>query len=96
MRAILVPAAFLVVLIAAGLSPAPVAAKGCIKGSIVGGIAGHYAGHHGLLGAAAGCAVGHHMAKKHATEHAQPSSDVSGSPHSYGNTVPSESANPPR
>lgn len=95
MRAILAPAAFLVMAVTAtGLSPTPASAKGCIKGAVVGGVAGHYAGHHGLAGAAAGCVIGHHMANKHATDHAQPGSSGSGSTQSYGNSAPSEGANP--
>src|SRR6202035_5869166 len=72
MRAIWIPAGFLVAVLAAGLSSTPATAKGCIKGAIAGGVAGHYAGHHGLLGAGAGCVIGHHMANKQARERVQP------------------------
>jgi len=61
MRALIVTAAFALVL-AAGVA-GPAQAKGCLKGAAVGGLAGHMA-HHGVLGAAGGCAVGHHMASK--------------------------------
>ena len=82
MRAIWIPAGFLVAVLAAGLSSTPATAKGCIKGAIAGGMAGHYAGHHGLLGAGAGCVIGHHVANKPTRERSQP--------------APSESALPPR
>lgn len=37
------------------MSPAPVAAKGCVRGAIAGGVAGHYARHHAVVGAVGGC-----------------------------------------
>jgi uncharacterized protein YcfJ len=71
MRAILVPAAFVLGLATVTSGSPPAAAAGCVKGAIIGGVAGHYLGHHGLLGAGAGCLIGHHEANKHAWEHAQ-------------------------
>jgi hypothetical protein len=59
-RKLVLAAAALTALTAAGAAEA----KGCIKGAIVGGVAGHYAGHHGLAGAAAGCAIGRYRANK--------------------------------
>jgi hypothetical protein len=67
MKSILMPVAFVLVL-AAGLIPAPVQAAGCLKGAAIGGVAGHFAGHHALLGAGAGCVIGHHEANKHARD----------------------------
>jgi hypothetical protein len=61
MKAVIVAAALVLGLSAAGGAQA----KGCIKGAVVGGAAGHMV-HHGWLGAAAGCAVGHHEASKQA------------------------------
>ena len=49
MKSILLPAA-LALALAAGLTPAPVQAAGCLKGAAIGGVAGHLAGHHTLLG----------------------------------------------
>ena len=60
----------LAVLIAAGWTPTPVQAAGCLKGATVGAV-GHYAGHHGVLGAGAGCVIGHHEASKYAREKAE-------------------------
>jgi uncharacterized protein YcfJ len=71
MRAILVPAAFVLGLVTVASGSTPAAAAGCVKGAIIGGVAGHYVGHHGLLGAAAGCLIGRHQANKHSWEHAQ-------------------------
>jgi hypothetical protein len=67
MKSMLIPAAFVLAL-AAGLTPGPVQAAGCLKGAAVGGVAGHLAGHHGVLGAGAGCIIGRHEANKHARE----------------------------
>lgn len=58
MRAILVPAAFVLGLATVALGSTPAPAAGCLKGAVIGGVAGHYVGHHGLLGAGAGCLIG--------------------------------------
>ena len=68
MRAILVPAAFVLGLAMVASGSTPAAAAGCLKGAVVGGVAGHFVGRHGLLGAGAGCLIGHHEANKRARE----------------------------
>jgi hypothetical protein len=72
------PAA-LAIALAAGLTPGPIQAAGCLRGAAVGGVGGHLAGHHGLLGAGAGCVIGRHEANKHARERAEQDRTAGGS-----------------